>query len=148
VPQPKASKELEAAMASETTKRPNLFTDPSSSIGLSPWIASAAAALARCVRRFVVTIKHRRELAHLADRDEHMLADIGLTRSDLDAAYCVPLWRDPFSILERRAAERRSSRSPGPASSPRTVAQNPTQGVAPSIDWGNEAARSTTTKVP
>ena len=70
-------------------------------------VAKATAALARRARQIVVA---RQELARLADRDDRMLADIGLTRSDLDAAYCVPLWRDPFSVLERRAAERRSSR--------------------------------------
>ena len=70
-------------------------------------MAKATAALARRACQIVVA---RQELARLVKLDDHMLADIGLSRSDLDAAYCVPLWRDPFSVLERRAAERRSSR--------------------------------------
>ena len=53
--------------------------------------------------RVVVAIKHRRELAHLADFDERMLADIGVTRTDLREAYSEPLWRDPTSMLARRA---------------------------------------------
>ena len=39
-----------------------------------------------------------------------MLADIGLTRSDLRDAYSEPLWHDPTDVLARRAAERRTSR--------------------------------------
>ena len=35
-----------------------------------------------------------------------MLADIGLTRTDLCDAYAEPLWREPTSMLARRAAER------------------------------------------
>ena len=37
--------------------------------------------------RLVVALKHRRELAHLADFDDRMLADIGLTRTDLRDAH-------------------------------------------------------------
>jgi uncharacterized protein YjiS (DUF1127 family) len=73
-------------------------------------IGHAVAALAMGVWRLVVAIKHRRELAHLADFDDRMLADIGLTRTDLRDAYAEPLWQDPTSMLARRAAERRVSR--------------------------------------
>jgi uncharacterized protein YjiS (DUF1127 family) len=65
----------------------------------------AVAALALRVWRLVLAIKHRRELAHLADFDDHMLADIGLMRTDLQDA--AELWQDPTSMLARRAAERR-----------------------------------------
>ena len=40
-----------------------------------------------------------------------MLADLGLTRSDLHDAFAQPLWRDPTSLLRSRAVERRR-RSP------------------------------------
>jgi hypothetical protein len=40
--------------------------------------------------------------AHLADLDDRMLADIGLTRTDLRDACSEPLWRDPTSMLARR----------------------------------------------
>jgi Domain of unknown function (DUF1127) len=39
----------------------------------------------------------------LSERDDRMLADIGLTRSDLREAARQPLWRDPTAMLARRA---------------------------------------------
>jgi uncharacterized protein YjiS (DUF1127 family) len=96
-------------MEPDTPKRTNAFIELFPSIGLSSWIGNSAAVLTRCWRGFVVRIKHRRELARLADLDDHMLADIGLTRSDLHLAHCEPLWRDPTSILERRISDRRAA---------------------------------------
>ena len=55
-------------------------------------------------------IKNRRAATALAGLDDHMLADIGLTRSDLRDAYSEPLWHDPTDVLVGRAAERRQSR--------------------------------------
>ena len=75
-------------------------------IGLSSWIGKSAAVLTRCWRGFVVRIKHRRELARLLDLDDHMLADVGLSRSDLHVSLWEPLWRDPTSFLERRVGDR------------------------------------------
>ena len=69
-------------------------------------ICHAFAALALVVWRLVIAIKHRRDLVHLTDFDDRMLADIGLTRSDLYDAYSEPLWRDPTSLLARRARGR------------------------------------------
>src|SRR5262245_66481127 len=85
-------------MTSDIARRTTLFTELSRSIGLSSWIGRTAAALARGAWRIVVAFKHRRELAPLADCDDRTLADIGLTRSDLDAAGSEPLWQDPTSI--------------------------------------------------
>ena len=68
-------------------------------------IGHAFAASGMGIWRLVVAIKHRRELAHLADFDDRMLADLGLTRTHLRDAYSEPLWRDPTSILARRAGE-------------------------------------------
>jgi uncharacterized protein YjiS (DUF1127 family) len=96
-------------MEPDTPKRTNAFIELFPSIGLSSWIGNSAAVLTRCWRGFVVRIKHRRELARLADLDDHMLADIGLTRSDLHAAYCEAFWRDPTGILERRISDRRTA---------------------------------------
>jgi alanine dehydrogenase len=78
-------------------------------IGLSSWIGKSAAVLTRCWRGFVAGIKHRRDLSRLADLDDHMLADIGLTRSDLHVAHCEPFWRDPTSVLEGRVSDRRAA---------------------------------------
>ena len=48
--------------------------------------------------------------------DDRMLADIGLTRSDLRDAYAEPLWRDPTDVLAGRARDkRRVSPKPGRA---------------------------------
>jgi uncharacterized protein YjiS (DUF1127 family) len=53
-------------------------------------------------------IKNRRAATALAGLDDHMLADIGITRSDLHDAYSEPLWHDPTDVLVGRAAERRT----------------------------------------
>ena len=58
----------------------------------------------------VQTWKNRRDAAILAGMDEHMLADIGLTRGDVRDAFSEPVWRDPTEILLSRANERRLSR--------------------------------------
>ena len=96
-------------MEPDIQKRTKAFIELFPSIDLSSWIGNSAAVLTRCWRGFLVGVKHRRELSRLADLDDHMLADIGLTRSDLYVAYCEPLWRDPTSILERRISDRRTA---------------------------------------
>ena len=51
--------------------------------------ASAVAALANCVRMVSRALKNRRDATMLAGMDDRMLADIGLTRSDLRDAYAA-----------------------------------------------------------
>ena len=48
-------------------------------------------------------IKHRRDIAPLADQDDHLLADIGLTRDDVRHSIAQPIWRDPSETLRHRA---------------------------------------------
>jgi hypothetical protein len=55
-------------------------------------------------------LKNRRDAVILAGMDEHMLADIGLTRGDVRDAFSEPVWRDPTAILVSRAHERRVNR--------------------------------------
>jgi uncharacterized protein YjiS (DUF1127 family) len=55
-------------------------------------------------------LKNRRDAAMLAGMDDRMLADIGLTRSDLRDAYAEPLWRDPTDRLADRVSEKRRYR--------------------------------------
>jgi uncharacterized protein YjiS (DUF1127 family) len=65
-------------------------------------------------RQFYEAIRHRRPIAVLAEHDERLLADIGLTRDDLRAAVREPIWRDPTELLSRRvSATRAKARSAG-----------------------------------
>ena len=65
------------------------------------------------LRDFARAIRHRRDVASLAQFDDRMLADIGLNRSDVRSALAEPFWRDPGSILIARAGERRGPRGRG-----------------------------------
>ena len=51
--------------------------------------------------------RHRRDAALLTRLDGHMLADIGITRSDVLDAFSEPFWEDPTALLRERAIERR-----------------------------------------
>ena len=77
-------------------------------------LARKIAAFARIVvvraRELVSAHRNRNEAAALAAFDDRMLADIGLTRSDLRDAMSAPLWHDPTSLLRARALERRRNR--------------------------------------
>jgi uncharacterized protein YjiS (DUF1127 family) len=72
--------------------------------------ATGAGAASRRLRQLGHNLRNRRTAGRLAGLDDRMLADIGLTRSDLRDAYAEPLWHDPTDVLARRAAERRSGR--------------------------------------
>ena len=106
-----------AAMAAEVMKRNIRFTKCSLWIGLSTCIRKATAV----VQATSQTIFARRELARLADLDDRMLADIGLTRSDLLVADSAPLWQNPTSILEQRVGSRRADMLPGAPTEPPSV---------------------------
>lgn len=69
---------------------------------LLPSICSTVVGLARALWRIIVAVKNRSELSRLDDLDDHMLADIGLTRDDLRAARLEPFWRDPSETLRAR----------------------------------------------
>ena len=71
---------------------------------------TGAGAAGRRLRQLGHSLKNRHAAGRLAGLDDRMLADIGLTRSDLRDAYAEPLWHDPTDVLARRAAERRSGR--------------------------------------
>ena len=66
----------------------------------------AGKTIAMLVRAIWQIVGSRKELARLADLDDRMLADIGLTRSDLHVARFAPFWQDPTSILKRRVKRR------------------------------------------
>jgi uncharacterized protein YjiS (DUF1127 family) len=58
-------------------------------------------------KQMVRVRRHRREAAMLAGVDGRMLADIGITRSDVRDAFSEPFWEDPTALLRERALERR-----------------------------------------
>ncbi|HWV52014.1 DUF1127 domain-containing protein [Pseudorhodoplanes sp.] len=62
------------------------------------------------MRKLARLLKNRRNARLLAGMDDRMLADIGLSRSDLRDAYAQPLWRDPTDVLAGRARDKRLHR--------------------------------------
>lgn len=82
-------------------------------------VLRAAFALTALVTRWIKELmrarRHRREARLLAGLDRRMLADIGITRSDVADAFSEPFWEDPTALLCARAGERRVNRpSPPP----------------------------------
>jgi uncharacterized protein YjiS (DUF1127 family) len=61
----------------------------------------------RALINLLRALKHRREIIQLADFDDHMLKDIGLTRGDVEGALAEPLVHNPSLVLVR-CAERHS----------------------------------------
>jgi uncharacterized protein YjiS (DUF1127 family) len=87
-----------------------------------PALPIAAGTLARVFAAFLAPVvatskvigralRHRHDAKMLAGLDSHMLADIGLTRSDVHDAFSAPLWEDPTTLLRERAIERRMNRA-------------------------------------
>jgi uncharacterized protein YjiS (DUF1127 family) len=64
--------------------------------------AMPRAAAARVARRLAQAWRRRHQAAELAALDDHLLADIGLTRADLTDALSRLPWRDPIAALARR----------------------------------------------
>jgi len=70
---------------------------------------SGMAALGQFVRALaglVNALKDRREVRHLAEFDDRMLKDIGLTRGDVQSALSEPLLHNPSWVLVRNAKRR------------------------------------------
>jgi uncharacterized protein YjiS (DUF1127 family) len=62
----------------------------------------------RGVKQSFAVLKNRREVARLSDLDDRALKDIGLIRSDVQAALAVPLFSDPSHHLMEVAGHKRS----------------------------------------
>jgi uncharacterized protein YjiS (DUF1127 family) len=71
--------------------------------------ASLLALITHWLRELSRARRHRREANVLAGLDRRMLADIGITRSDVRDAFSEPFWDDPTALLRERALERRVS---------------------------------------
>jgi uncharacterized protein YjiS (DUF1127 family) len=64
------------------------------------------------LKRVAQARRHRRQAAALASVDGRMLADIGLSRADVERdAFSEPFWEDPTALLRERAMERRWNRA-------------------------------------
>ena len=71
--------------------------------------ASVLAVVTHWLKEFARARRHRREANVLAGLDRQMLADIGITRTDVRDAFSEPFWDDPTTLLRERALERRLS---------------------------------------
>ena len=85
-----------------------------------PFIADALTAIARRVLKFPRALAHRDQLRRLAECEDRLLADIGVTREDIEAALSTPSWYDPSTELVRRTSSvaRMSEARSGSHSSP------------------------------
>lgn len=70
--------------------------------------AGALATLTRGAAALVKRWRFRAKLARLDDMDDHLLADIGLTRDDVRSLRALPWTDDPGLDLQRRALRNRS----------------------------------------
>jgi uncharacterized protein YjiS (DUF1127 family) len=73
--------------------------------------AWALSTMSSGAKRLARARRHRRDAAALAHLDRRMLADIGISRSDLRDAFSEPFWEDPTALLRERALERRWNRA-------------------------------------
>ena len=69
-----------------------------------PGVLSRAVGL---INRVFCAYHNRAAVAVLGEVSDHILTDIGLTRSDVHDAFAEPAWRDPTSLMRDRAVARR-----------------------------------------
>lgn len=89
------------------------ITPPAQTLSLPRYlhpVARAFVLMAIRVRRIAAAWQRRREAMLLAHADDHVLADLGLSRGDVVDAFSGPPWEDPTMVLRSRALERRLSR--------------------------------------
>ncbi len=86
------------------------LTTPAAPSSLAQALAAVGTTVGRVASWLTDAWRHRRDATTLAGFDDRMLADIGLTRCDLNDALSEPLWRDPTIVLARRYRERRKVR--------------------------------------
>ncbi|MBM6592683.1 DUF1127 domain-containing protein [Microvirga pudoricolor] len=79
----------------------------------SAFFGRAALILATPVVRFAKALKHRAEVRRLADFDDRMLKDIGLTRSEVTGALEESIFENPSVVLVRSFERRHRSQRVG-----------------------------------
>jgi uncharacterized protein YjiS (DUF1127 family) len=77
--------------------------------------------VSRAVAAVALAWRNRGAARELSGLDQHMLADIGINRADLNDAFSGPFWEDPTALLRERALERRLNRPRLPSRQPRIV---------------------------
>jgi uncharacterized protein YjiS (DUF1127 family) len=83
---------------------------------------------AHWVSNLVKAFKDRREIRHLAEFDDRMLKDIGLTRNDVDSALAEPIFNHPSRVLVRcDGRHSRTERTASPACALRSTVPIVTQ---------------------
>lgn len=86
---------------------------------------------ARYVLGLLTSFRNRRDVMRLAELDDRILHDIGLTRSDVLAALAEPVHRDPsVRLLVRRIDARTHERRA------RSLKQDPVTPLAPAVSAG------------
>jgi len=78
---------------------------------------------ARSLISLVKAFQARREVKNLAEFDERMLKDIGLTRSDVMGALAEPMHRNPSWVLVRCVERPVQAARPAAKRKPRPVVQ-------------------------
>jgi uncharacterized protein YjiS (DUF1127 family) len=79
---------------------------------------SALGLFVRSLTNLAKALRHRGEIRHLAEFDDRMLKDIGLTRGDVSCALSEPLLRNPSWVLVRSAERHSRSERPGRSGRP------------------------------
>lgn len=83
--------------------------------------ASVLGQFVRSLVSLAKAFKDRREVMNLAEFDERMLKDIGLTRSDVVSALAEPIHHHPSWVLVRHAERAPQAPQPAPARKARPV---------------------------
>jgi uncharacterized protein YjiS (DUF1127 family) len=65
----------------------------------APTVADAVRRVAVAMTAVWSSFRNRRQIRHLAALDDHLLADVGLTRADVEAAADLPLHEDPTRYI-------------------------------------------------
>lgn len=89
----------------------SVLIEPNTQSGLFTIARAAGAKVALRLKAFAVSVTRRKQVEAMSRLDDRMLADIGVTRADLEEAARWSLWGDPGDRLAEISEERRAARS-------------------------------------